>query len=237
MYAFVLSRTNLREKDQIVSLYTWEQGKIEAVVRGVKKITSKNSAYLEPFFLIEADVLPGKEISHLVKAVPFFCYKNIVNDLDKIILLKTVFSWLSVLTKNNERDNQVFLLIKNWLEFLNVTEKTSTALGYGFLANLVAIFGFAPSLNHCAICNDKNNLAGFYPAGGGVVCKKCLLIKKQQEGKVYSIRAVDLQALQNLFSKQWDKTLEQNTEIVNRLVFLYVQYHSEKRLGKLRLYT
>lgn len=233
MFAFVLSRTNLREKDQMVSLYSWEQGKIETVIRGVKKITSKNSAFLEPFFLIEAEVLPGKEINHLVKAVPFFCYKNIVNDLDKIILLKTAFGWLSVLTKNNERDSRVFLLIKNWLEFLDATDNTSTALAYGFLANLIAISGFAPSLDFCTICNEKNNLAGFYPSGGGVVCKKCLLLKKQQQEKVYPIRAVDLQALQYIFSKQWDKIIEHNTEIANRLVFLYAQYHSEKRLTKI----
>lgn len=236
MFAFVISRTNLREKDQMVSLYTWEQGKIEAVVRGVKKITSKNSAFLEPFFLIEAEILPKKEICQLIKAVPLYCYKNILNDLDKLVLLKTVFGWLSTLTKNNERDSRVFLLIKNWLEFLDVTKKTSTALGYGFLSNLIDIFGFTPSLNYCAICNDKNNLSGFYPAGGGVICKKCLLLKKQQQEKAYPIRVVDLQALQNLFSKQWDKTLEQNTEIANRLVFLYVQYHSEKKLVKIVMF-
>ncbi len=233
MFAFVLARTNLREKDQMVSLYSWEQGKIETVIRGVKKITSKNSAFLEPFFLIEAEVLPGKEICHLVKAVPLSCYKNIVNDLDKIILLKTAFGWLSALTKNNERDNRVFLLIKNWMEFLDETSNPSAALAYSFLAKLIAFFGFAPSLNYCAICNGKNNLVGFFPSGGGVVCKKCLLLKKQQLEKVYSIRAIDLQALQNLFSKKWDNVLEHNTEIANRLVFLYAQYHSEKKLTKI----
>ena len=237
MYAFVLRRNNIRENDQLVSLYTWEKGKVEALARGVKKTISKNAAYLEPFFLIEAEILPKKETYQLVKAVPLYCYKNILNDLDKMVLLKTVFGWLLALTKNNERDDRVFLLIKNWLEFLDVTEKTSTALGYGFLANLVAIFGFLPGLNSCAVCNDKNNLAGFFPAGGGVVCRKCLLIKKQQQEKVYPIRVIDLQTLQNLFSKQWDKTLEQNTEIANRLVFLYVQYHSEKKLCKLKLCT
>ncbi len=233
MYAFVLRRSNLRENDQLVSLYTWEKGKIDTLVRGVKKITSKNSAYLEPVFLIEAEIIPGKEINHLTKAVPFFCYKNILKDLEKITLLRTAFSWLSVLTHNNQRDSKVFLLIKHWLEFLDGTDKISTALGYSFLANLVAEFGFMPSLDNCAVCDDKNNLIGFYPSGGGVICRRCLLIKKQQDIKVYPIRLVDLQALKWLFSKQWNKVAEQNTEIANRLVFLYAQYHSEKKLVKI----
>jgi recombinational DNA repair protein (RecF pathway) len=106
-------------------------------------------------------------------------------------------------------------------------------LGYGFLANLIVCLGFAPSLDSCAVCDEENNLVGFYPAGGGVVCRKCLFVKKQQDAKVYPIRPVDLQALQWLFSKQWEKMVEQNTEIANRLVFLYVQYHSEKKLNKI----
>lgn len=233
MYAFVLRRSNLRENDQSVSLYTWEKGKIEALVRGVKKITSKNSAYLEPFFLIEAEVVPGKEINHLTKAVPFFCYKNIFKNLEKLILVRTAFNWISVLTRNNERDSKVFLLIKTWLEFLDTTEQSPTVLGYSLLANLVAALGFAPSLNSCALCNDKNNLAGFFPSGGGVICRTCFLTKKQQAVKVYPIRTIDLQALQWLFSTRWDKVVEQNTEIANRLVFLYAQYHSEKKLTKI----
>ncbi|MFA6424499.1 MAG: DNA repair protein RecO, partial [Candidatus Magasanikbacteria bacterium] len=154
-------------------------------------------------------------------------------DFNKMMLVKTVFSWLSVLIRNNEPDNKIFLLIKNWLEFLDSSAGVSAALGYGFLANLVSFLGFAPSLNSCAVCNEKNNLVGFYPAGGGVVCKKCLIIKKQEGAKVYPIRLVDLQAIKWLFSKQWDKVTEQNTEIANRLVFLYVQYHSEKKLVKI----
>lgn len=233
MYAFVLRRSNLRENDQLVSLYTWEKGKIEALVRGVKKITSKNSAYLEPFFLIEAEVVPGKEVNHLTKAVPFFCYKNIFKDLEKLILVRTAFSWLSVLTHNNERDSKVFLLIKSWLEFLDHADQSPTALGYSLLANLVAALGFAPSLISCALCNEKNNLVGFFPSGGGVICRTCFLIKKQQAVKVYPIRTIDLQALQWLFSNQWNKAVEYNTEIANRLVFLYAQYHSEKKLIKI----
>jgi len=233
MFAFVLRRSNLRENDQLVTLYTWEKGKIEALVRGIKKITSKNSAFLEPIFLIEAEILPGKEINQLTKAVPLFCYKNILEDIEKITLLRTAFSWLSTLTRNNEQDNKIFLLIKKWMEYLNDAILPTTSVGYSFLANLVAIMGFAPSLMCCAICNDKNNLSGFYPSGGGVVCRKCLLIKKQQQVQVYPIRFVDLLALRLLFSQEWDKLTGENTEIANRLVFLYAQYHSEKKLIKI----
>ncbi|EKD43777.1 MAG: hypothetical protein ACD_72C00122G0005, partial [uncultured bacterium] len=49
----------------------------------------------------------------------------------------------------------------------------------------------------------------------------------------YPIRSNDCAALKFLFTNQWDKILEDNTEIANRLVFLFGQYHSGKKLIKI----
>lgn len=235
MYSFILKRSDLREQDQIVTLYTLEQGKVDALARGVKKILSKNSAYLLPVFLIDAEVLSGKEVNHLTKAVPVFVYKNILEDLNKISLLQTVFKWVNILTKY-EREPKIFLLIKSWLEFLDTTDKAETALSYGFLGNILMHLGFAPGLENCIFCQNKNNLVAFSPAGGGVVCKNCFFLKKQKDAKIYPLRAVDLQAMRLLFANNWQKILSHNTEIANRLVFLYGQYHSERKLNKIKLF-
>ena len=231
MYSYVLKRSDLREHDQIVTLYTLEQGKVDALVRGVKKILSKNSAYLLPVFLIDADILSGKEVNHLTKAVPVFVYKNILEDLSKMSLLQTVFKWLNTLTKY-EREPKIFLLIKSWMEFLDSTAQVDGALAYGFLGNILVHLGFAPDLNSCIFCQNKNTLYAFYPAGGGVVCKSCFVLKKQTDVKIYPLRAVDLQAMRLLFSNNWEQILVYNTEIANRLVFLYGQYHSERKLNR-----
>ncbi len=235
MYSFVLKRSDLREQDQIVTLYTLEKGKVDALARGVKKILSKNSAYLLPVFLIDAEVLSGKEVNHLTKAVPVFVYKNILEDLSKMSLLQTVFKWVNILTKY-EREPKIFLLIKSWLEFLDATDKVETALAYGFLGNILTHLGFAPELDNCIFCQNKNNLVAFYPAGGGVVCKNCFLLKRQADNKIYPLRAIDLQAMSLLFASNWQKILSHNTEIANRLVFLYGQYHSERKLNKIKLF-
>ena len=79
MLAFVLSRRDFREYDQSISLYTLEKGRLEVLARGVKKILSKNAAHLEPFCLIEAEIIQGKEIAEEKEG-----YKKIVlspNDL------------------------------------------------------------------------------------------------------------------------------------------------------------
>lgn len=232
MFAFVFNRTDFREKDQLVTLYTWEKGKMETLIRGVKKITSKNSAYLEPIFLVDAEVVPGKELNYLIKAVPFYCYKNIASDFDKLRMLQIAFKWVSVLTHPGHRDAQLFLLIKSWLEFLDEITEVAPSLLYAFLGNLFVSLGFSPQLDVCSVCGVKENLSGFYPAGGGVICKACLIIKKQKGEKAYPVRAADLNCIRILFSNNWDEVNKNNNEISNRLVFLFAQYHSEKKLVK-----
>ena len=53
MIAVVLGRRDFHEADQIISCYTKEKGKVELLARGVKKITSKNSAHLEQFSFVD----------------------------------------------------------------------------------------------------------------------------------------------------------------------------------------
>lgn len=119
MQAVILSRRDFRESDQIISVYTKEKGKLNLLARGVKKITSKNSAHLEPFSLVEIEVVPGKEIDHLTKVVPVNYFSNIRADLQKSLAAGFVVSTTDKLLHTNEPDKRIFDLLKNWLENLD----------------------------------------------------------------------------------------------------------------------
>lgn len=235
MYAFVLKRMDWRESDQLIVFYTWEKGKTEAIARGIKKITSKNSAYLSSFFLLDVELIPSKEKYLFTKAVPFACYKNILKDSSRMMMLSMVLNWVDCLTQTGERDKRIFLLLKHWIEYLDEVEAVSDSYLYAFLGRLMVRLGFAPVFNECCVCYGEQNLTGFFPKGGGVICKKCLLEKKQAGEKVYSLRQSDWQFLKLLFAGRWSK-LGAGNEVANRLVFLYAQYHSEKKLAKLRVF-
>ncbi len=61
--ALVLKRVNTGEYDRILTLLTPEQGKIVAVAKGVRRLTSKQRAFLEPgnyvtIFLVKTSSLP-----------------------------------------------------------------------------------------------------------------------------------------------------------------------------------
>ena len=48
MLAIVLSRRAWREYDELISLYTYDRGRVEALAKSSKKLTSKQSAFFEP---------------------------------------------------------------------------------------------------------------------------------------------------------------------------------------------
>ncbi len=121
MLAIVLSRRDFRESDQIVSVYTKEKGKLNLLARGIKKITSKNSAHLEPFSLVEIEVIPGKEIDHLTKVVPINYFSNIRADLQKSLAAGFVVSTTDKLLHTHEPDKKIFDLLTNWLNSLNIS--------------------------------------------------------------------------------------------------------------------
>lgn len=143
MLSIVLSRRDFREYDQMVTLYTKEKGKVEVLAKGIKKINSKNSASLMPFSLLEAEIVPGREIDHLVRAQSVKFFKNIYSDLDKIALAGYLIEILDQALAGPEKDEKIFDLLVGFLEFINSAEKiNSLNLATGFILKLWHCLGF-----------------------------------------------------------------------------------------------
>lgn len=144
MKSFILSRRDFRENDQIISLYTLEKGKLEVLVRGVKKITSKNSAHLEPFSLVEAEIISGKELSHLgtVQSINYFV--NIRQDLQKSLVAGYVMSLLDKVLHEGEKDESIFDLTLEWLKILESYKLTavSSELVDNYVVKLLDCLGY-----------------------------------------------------------------------------------------------
>ncbi|MFH1946618.1 MAG: DNA repair protein RecO [Candidatus Magasanikbacteria bacterium] len=143
MQSIILSRRDFRESDQIISLYTLEKGKQEVLARGVKKITSKNSAHLEPFSFVEVDIVPGKEIDHLTKVQPINYFVNIRKDLQKSLASANIVNLTDRLVHSGEQDERIFELLKSWLEYIGVQSSELRAhLLDGFVVKLLVLLGF-----------------------------------------------------------------------------------------------
>ncbi len=144
MLAIVLARKNWREFDQMISLYTRELGKVEVLAKGIKKITSKNSSNLEILSLAEVEIAQGKEVNHLTKVQSIKIFKNIYSNFDKIFIANYVVKLADANILAEERDENVFNLLTNFLEFLDsAPEINSLNLATGFIFKLWHCLGFS----------------------------------------------------------------------------------------------
>ncbi len=146
MLAIVLSRKNIREFDQTVSLYTREMGKIEVLAKGIKKIVSKNSSNLEVLSVVDVEVIQGKGIDYLGRVQPIKFFKNIYSDLDKISLASYVVKIADINILVGEKDEDIFNLLFSFLEFLDSSELVrSSQLATSFIFKLWHCLGFSES--------------------------------------------------------------------------------------------
>lgn len=146
MLAIIFSRRDFRESDQVISLFTQEKGKLELLARGVKKITSKNSAHLEPFSLVDIDIAYGKEIDHLTKVQPIEYFRAIREDFEKSMAAQYVVSLTDKLVQVGEVDERLFNAMMMWFEHINLESSIlNLALVDGYIVVLLHCLGFGMS--------------------------------------------------------------------------------------------
>lgn len=229
MLAIVLKRVDFREKDQMITLFTLEKGKITVLARGSKKIISKNSAYLEPFFLIEMDLIVGKDNNYLTQVYGIKSFRNIRSDLSKIMQAVNVINLLDKILVNNIVESNMFYLLNEWLIFLDETKEESSSFYFIFLCKFLKASGINPILDYCAKCQDlkflqDNNVNKFFShEDGGVVCLKCS--NKTIENKFIKLSSDDINYFNLFIDKDFNNCPDEISNNLKNIVFKFIEYH------------
>lgn len=143
--AIVLNRYPYKEHDLKVLVYTKEKGRLELLARGARKKASKLVGHIEPFTLIDLLVISGKSMDYATSATNIKAYTEIKNNLEKLQATGKAIAFIIKAVKFEEKDEQLFYLIKSFLEFVNNNDNS------GFVANVfifkaLEILGYHPQL-------------------------------------------------------------------------------------------
>jgi DNA repair protein RecO (recombination protein O) len=213
MLSIILSRRDFREYDQIISLYTLEKGKVEVLARGIKKITSKNSAHLEPFSLVEVEIIPGKELNHLGGVTPINYFSNIRKDLSKSLAVGFVVGLLDRVLHEGERDERIFELLKSWLGYLDLELVTyNLKLTDSFIVKLLLYLGFDISEKEDADKDIKVDLESLKRLGWLQVTS-------------YKLRVTRLPQ-----PAAEDNGGQASYKILHKTIYDFMQYHLERKI-------
>jgi DNA repair protein RecO (recombination protein O) len=175
VHAIILRHADWGEADRLVTLYTREQGKMRAIAKGARKITSRKAGHLEPFTHVKLQLARGRDLFIVTQADTLDAYQPLRENL----VLTGYASYLVELLdrfvyEEGSANPTLFRLLADSLKRLADGEDTWLAVRY-YEMRLLDFLGFRPQLLKCANCGReiKPEDQFFSFSLGGVVCLRC----------------------------------------------------------------
>jgi len=175
--AIVLNSRPLGEADRMLRLYTRELGRVDAVVKGVRKTTSKWGGRLEPYNVCDLMLYQGRTLFTVTQAHLVDVFLRLRDDREALTAAAVVCEAVAGLTPEHEPEERVFALLRNTLKELDNGlhgPALEAPLVLGAVLKLLYEAGYMPVLEHCVACGGGERALGFSAARGGLVCEKCL---------------------------------------------------------------
>jgi len=180
----VIRRFNFGEADRILTIFTQRFGKIKAIARGVRKITSKMAGSLEPFILVELQLHEGKTFYTITGVDIKKEFGALDCSLKKTSHLFYLAELIDKFTEENQKNLEIFDLLVNILNF-SCREENCFWVRV-FELKIVELAGFHPELFVCLHCREKITAGENYwdSVEGGIICPDCQ--RKFHHGKEIS---------------------------------------------------
>lgn len=112
----ILKRINYGEADRILTIYTKHYGKIKALAKGVRRITSRRGGNVEIFNQAVLFFNKGKNLDILTEAQVVNSFKSWRRDLKKVATAYYFCELVDKLTPEEQPNQAVFQLLSRYLE-------------------------------------------------------------------------------------------------------------------------
>src|SRR5215467_3221926 len=249
----VLRTHKLGEADRIVTVLARKSGRIRAVAKGVRRTKSRFGARLEPFTHVDLLLYTGRSLDVITQAETVRSYGDVLAEdypryTTGIAMLETAERFTAI---EKEPALRQFLLLVGGLRTLVEAEHDPRLVLDAYLLRSLAVAGYAPALDECAICGTRTPSASsdeaapaddavqrrrqsrrtFGVAAGGLVCRTCWA----PGAATAAMPTIDLMSA--LLRGDWGlaDTSERRYQVeCSGLVAAYVQWHLEHSIRSLR---
>jgi DNA repair protein RecO (recombination protein O) len=236
----VLRTQKLGEADRIITVLTRRCGRIRAVAKGVRRTKSRFGARVEPFTHVDLMLYTGRTLDVITQAETVRSYGDpLTGDYARYTtgtaMLETAERFTAV---EKEPALRQFLLLVGGLRTLVDGEHDPRLVLDAYLLRSLAVAGYAPALEECAICGarapsgpQQPGRRAFGVAAGGLVCRACHAPGAASAASA----AIDLMSA--LLRGEWglaDASERRYQVECSGLVAAYVQWHLEHSLRSLR---
>lgn len=229
----VLRTYKLGESDKIVVFHTFENGKVRAVAKGVRKTRSKFGARLEPMSHVKLLLYRGRNLDIVSQAESIESLSPMLSSLDRASQGLAALEAVDQLSLEREPNAQLYQSAVGVLR--TIALKPSPLNVPAFYWKLLAREGFRPELNGCVRCEGVEpdvQLVAFDLTEGGVLCRAC------RSGQ--SISAAALALLRDILGGRLQHALDQeespSTHEVAALATKALEFQIERRLNAVAMF-
>lgn len=172
--AVILRRHDFGETDRILTLYTPSHGKLRAIAKGVRRITSRRSGHIELLTRAKVLLARGRELDVLTQAEALESFRTLREDLYLTACGYYVAELVDRVVADRIENPRLYGLLVSTLERLATEQRPEVALRH-FELHLVRLIGYEPVLSRCVLCSTalEPRFHKFAPEEGGTVCDRC----------------------------------------------------------------
>lgn len=182
----VINRTDYKDYDKIVTIFTKDKGKLQFLGRGVKKITSKNRSSVDIFTYGEFLLAKGKAYYILSQGKVINSYRYLRKDLIKTAIAMTINAFLLDILFENDSQIEIYNLYLWTLNHLEKSTDPQMLLRY-FIIKSILFLGHKPSLEECNQCGEEKGIFFYNFIEGTFLCDKCSEIGFQIEKELVDL--------------------------------------------------
>lgn len=170
----MIKRRVFGEADRILTILTPGQGKIEAIAKGSRKLSSKLGGHIELYYVVDLILAEGRTWHIVTSAETVQDFPLLRQSLETVKQASHVAHLVARLLPEGEPHPEVYALLEAALGAIR--PGCSPLVLRQFEWQLLGATGSKPQLDvcsHCASALDPHQL-GLCPARGGVLCPNCL---------------------------------------------------------------
>ena len=172
----VIRTVDYRDNDRILTLFTAEQGRVDAKARNCRKATSPLLACTQPFTYGEYQFFYHKNKYIVDQGEVLESFYPLREDVGRFAAAALCAALCLEGVQAEESSEAIFSLLYHTLSFLTYGENDPGDLTACFLVRFLSLAGFRPAITHCAVCGRdlrEDPLIRFLPDRGGAVCMAC----------------------------------------------------------------
>jgi DNA repair protein RecO (recombination protein O) len=176
--AIVLKNVNYKDSHRIYTLLTREKGKISAIARGVRKISSKRSGSLDTLNQVSLNLSEDKGGYYSINEVKTInSFSALKNSLDFVLAGMYFCELVDIFLDSGHEASDIYTLLKSGLTVLSKNPSKAKMVVNVFEFRLLDKLGFGITVDSCVICGkDFDETWGRVKVNsdlGGFICDTC----------------------------------------------------------------